>query len=169
MLDSFFEYTRLQADQEALTLQRMPLYPLLCETLLSYYAQLHEQGLDPVLRCSAEDAAIMMDPECHETDIPESDHQYAAVWKRTVHDRHPSGKRTGCTARFPTMPILHRSDVSRIFQRFYQRRSCQTARRQRSGHGHRQRAVRADERWTSISRQGWTGELLLIDMEMKAA
>lgn len=143
MLDSFFEYTRLQADQEALTLQRMPLYPLLCETLLSYYAQLHEQGLDPVLRCSAEDAAIMMDPDAMKRifqNLIINTLRYGSA-PFTIVIRQEKD-RVHCT--FSNHADPAQIDVSRIFQRFYQGDRARQRGGSGLGHGHRQRAVRAD-------------------------
>ena len=165
MLDSFFEYTRLQADQEALTLQRRPLYPLLCETLLSYYAQLHEQGLDPVLRCSAEDAAIMMDPDAMKRifqNLIINTLRYGSA-PFTIVIRQEKD-RVHCT--FSNHADPAQIDVSRIFQRFYQG-DCA---RQRGGSGLGMAIVSELCAQMDIHIQArLEGGLLLIDMEMKAA
>lgn len=55
MLDSFFTYTKLQAYETDMELKPQPIYPILCEVVLSYYEQLHEKGLDPVIKCEQED------------------------------------------------------------------------------------------------------------------
>ncbi len=163
MLDSFFEYSRLQAYPEALTLQRMPLYPLLCETLLSYYAQLHEQGLDPVLCCAAEDIAVMMDPDAMKrifqnliiNTLRYGSAPFTIIIRQEKDMAH-------CT--FSNQVDPAQIDTSLIFQRFYQGDRA----RQHSGSGLGMAIVSELCAQMSIHIQArLEGKLLLIDMEMK--
>ncbi|HJC37062.1 MAG TPA: HAMP domain-containing histidine kinase [Candidatus Merdibacter merdavium] len=163
MLDSFFEYSRLQAYPEALTLQRMPLYPLLCETLLSYYAQLHEQGLDPVLCCAAEDIAVMMDPDAMKRifqNLIINTLRYGSA-PFTIIIRQEKDM-AYCT--FSNQVDPAQIDTSLIFQRFYQGDRA----RQHSGSGLGMAIVSELCAQMSIHIQArLEGKLLLIDMEMK--
>lgn len=54
MLDSFFLYTKLQTQNKPFMLEKQPVYPLLCDVLLSYYPQLSKIGLDPKIICEDE-------------------------------------------------------------------------------------------------------------------
>ena len=54
LLDTFFVYARLQASEEEIECRRQPIYPLLCESVLSYYAQLQEKGIAPQMICADE-------------------------------------------------------------------------------------------------------------------
>lgn len=56
LLDTFFLYARLQMDQgERIPCEKQPLYPMLCESVLSYYEQLQEAGLTPQISCVEEE------------------------------------------------------------------------------------------------------------------
>lgn len=54
MLDSFFLYTKLQTQNKPFVLEKQPVYPLLCDVLLSYYPQLSKIGLEPKIVCEDE-------------------------------------------------------------------------------------------------------------------
>lgn len=54
MLDSFFLYTKLQTQNKPFILEKQPVYPLLCDVLLSYYPQLSKIGLEPKIVCEDE-------------------------------------------------------------------------------------------------------------------
>lgn len=54
MLDTFFQYTAIQAQREPLELVETALYPLLCEVLLSYHSQLAQHNIVPKIICKEE-------------------------------------------------------------------------------------------------------------------
>lgn len=54
MLDTFFQYTAIQAQREPLELVETELYPLLCEVFLSYHSQLAQHDIAPKIICEEE-------------------------------------------------------------------------------------------------------------------
>ena len=63
MLDEFFLYTKLQNSDEVFTLEKQPLYPLICAVLLNYRDLLIQHDLKPEIICEDENIQAMIHEE----------------------------------------------------------------------------------------------------------
>lgn len=63
MLDEFFLYTKLQNSDEVFTLEKQPLYPLICTVLLNYRDLLIQHDLKPEIICEDENIQAMIHEE----------------------------------------------------------------------------------------------------------
>lgn len=63
MLDEFFLYTKLQNSDEIFTLEKQPVYPLVCMVLLNYRDLLIQHDLTPKIICEDESVTAMIHEE----------------------------------------------------------------------------------------------------------
>lgn len=63
MLDEFFLYTKLQNSDEIFTLEKQPVYPLVCMVLLNYRDLLIQHDLTPEIICEDEGVTAMIHEE----------------------------------------------------------------------------------------------------------
>lgn len=60
MLDTFFQYTTIQAQNKPLDLVETALYPILCEVLLSYHLQFEQHDIIPKIICEEKETLVLI-------------------------------------------------------------------------------------------------------------
>lgn len=117
LLDTFFLYTRLQMNEEKLPCREQPIYPLLCESVLSYYAQLQEKGIDPHMECADEQAQGLVEETSMRRIFQNLIVNVIRYGKEPFTIQlYPQGARLFCVF---TNACSDEVDVAAIFQRFY--------------------------------------------------
>ena len=105
LLDTFFVYARLQASEEEIECRRQPIYPLLCESVLSYYAQLQEKGIAPQMICADEQVQGVVEEASLNTRSSVPHRQCDPLWSGSVYH---SAVSAGRSAAMHLFQCLHR-------------------------------------------------------------